>query len=72
MAELESGYLKPGVTHSENFWKENAKNLEHDKFIYLKKLVTLLTTEHEETLKLALYDIGEFARYYGYGKAICD
>lgn len=36
LAELAKGQLVPGVTHTEAFWKENARQFESDRFINIK------------------------------------
>ena len=68
--ELNRGELVQGVTHTENFWKENAKKLEENSYDSLKKLVLLLQSAQTSTVVLALFDIGEFARYHPFGKSI--
>lgn len=70
LKELERGDLEPGVTHTEAFWRENAKHLENDSFGPVKKLVTLLHSENPVCISLALNDIGEFARFHSYGKTV--
>ncbi|CAG9329016.1 unnamed protein product [Blepharisma stoltei] len=70
LKEVERGDLVPGVTHTEAFWKENAKHLENDSFGPVKKLVQLLNSESVQTVVLALGDIGEFARFHPYGKTV--
>lgn len=68
--ELNRGELIPGVTHSENFWKENAKKLEENSYDSLKKLVLLLQSSQTSIVVLALFDVGEFARFHPFGKSI--
>ena len=70
MHELNRGELVPGVTHTENFWKENAKKLEENSYDSLKKLVLLLQSSQTSTVVLALFDLGEFARFHHFGKSI--
>ncbi|CAG9310744.1 unnamed protein product [Blepharisma stoltei] len=72
LKEVERGDLVPGVTHTEAFWKENAKHLENDSFGPVKKLVQLLNSESVQTVALALADIGEFARFHPYGKTVAS
>ena len=72
LKELEKGQLVPGVTHTESFWKENAKHLEENTFLNLKKLVGLLDSDDAQTVVLALHDIGEFSRHHPYGKTVVD
>jgi V-type H+-transporting ATPase subunit H len=68
--ELNRGELVPGVTHTENFWKENSKKLEESNFDSLKKLVLLLQSSNTSTVVLALFDVGEFGRFHPFGKSI--
>ena len=68
--ELNRGELVKGVTHTENFWKENAKKLEDNSYDSLKKLVLLLQSSQSSTVVLALFDLGEFARFHPFGKSI--
>ena len=70
--ELNKGILVPGVTHTENFWKENARHLEDNMFSSVKKLIDLLESEDKKTVCLALYDLGEFCRFHPYGKSVMD
>jgi len=71
-AEVYSGQLRNGVIHSEKFWKENCKALEHNDFQILKVLIKMLreSKDDEETMSVICYDIGEFVRFYPNGKAI--
>ena len=70
LLELNRGELVQGVTHTENFWKENAKKLEDNSHDALKKLVLLLNSSSASTVVLALNDLGEFARFHSYGKSL--
>lgn len=70
LLELNRGELVQGVTHTENFWKENAKKLEENNHDALKKLILLLNSSTPATVVLALYDLGEFARFHPFGKSI--
>lgn len=72
LKEIERNDLVPGVTHTEAFWKENAKHLENDSFGSVKKLVQLLNSDSVQTVALALNDIGEFARFHPYGKTVAN
>jgi V-type H+-transporting ATPase subunit H len=73
-AELDSGQLKWGILHSEQFFKANARKMEGTKgdFCHVKRLIQLVTNiEHdEETVAIACFDLGEFIRQYPNGKAI--
>jgi V-type H+-transporting ATPase subunit H len=73
--EVESGRLQWGSTHTEAFFKENAKMVEGSDgdFHILKVLIALLASsaQHdEEVTAIACYDIGEFVRHYPNGRAI--
>jgi V-type H+-transporting ATPase subunit H len=71
-AELGTGQLLKGPVHSEKFWNENAHRFEAKEFKLIKMLVALLDAAEStpETLALACYDIGEFARFYEAGKVV--
>jgi V-type H+-transporting ATPase subunit H len=70
--EVESGQLQWGSTHTEAFFKENAKMLEgpDGDFHLLKVLITLISSKDEEVAAIACYDVGEFVRRYPNGRAI--
>lgn len=70
--EIESGHLQWGSTHTEAFFKENAKMLEGSDgdFRPLKVLIALLSSRDEEVAAIACFDIGEFVRHYPNGRAI--
>ncbi|OMJ86940.1 hypothetical protein SteCoe_11408 [Stentor coeruleus] len=70
LLEVNRGELVSGVTHTENFWKENAKKLEENNYDGLKKLVMLLQSASTPTVVLALFDLGEFARSHPFGKNV--
>mmetsp|Transcript_14131 Transcript_14131/g.26568 ORF Transcript_14131/g.26568 Transcript_14131/m.26568 type:complete len:459 (-) Transcript_14131:39-1415(-) len=70
--ELFKGQLVQGVTHTEAFWKENARQFESDRFINIGRLANLLNSADVETVVIALNDLGEFARFHPYGKSILD
>lgn len=71
--EVQRGRLCPGGTHTERFWKDNAKKLEENLFAKLRQLVALLEcTQDPVTVQLALQDLGEFARFHPYGRAMVD
>ena len=64
--EVESGHLKWGSTHTEAFFKENARMIEGSDgdFHLLKVLIALLaSSKDEEVSAIACYDIGEFQNY---------
>ena len=71
--EVESGHLQWGSTHTEAFFKENARMMEgtDGDFHLVKVLITLLgSSRDEEVAAIACYDIGEFVRHYPNGRAI--
>jgi V-type H+-transporting ATPase subunit H len=70
--EVESGHLRWGSTHTEAFFKENAKMLEgpDGDFRLLKVLIALVSSRDPEVCAVACYDIGEFVRHYPNGRAI--
>jgi V-type H+-transporting ATPase subunit H len=70
--EVESGHLQWGSTHTEAFFKENARMMEgkDGDFHLLKVLIALLSSRDEEVAAIACYDIGEFVRRYPNGRAI--
>jgi V-type H+-transporting ATPase subunit H len=70
--EVESGHLQWGSTHTEAFFKENARMIEgtDGDFHLLKVLITLLSSKDEEVAAIACYDVGEFVRHYPNGRAI--
>ena len=69
-AEVNSGSLEWGVTHTEQFWRENCKLMETNDFKTLKSLVVLLGSQDDETVCIAAYDIGEWARFYPNGRSL--
>ncbi len=70
--EVESGHLQWGSTHTEAFFKENARMIEgkDSDFKLLKVLIALLSSKDDEIAAIACHDIGEFVRFYPNGKAI--
>lgn len=70
VAQVDSGDLDWGLTHSEAFWKENARLAETDDFSVVKKLVSLLGTTNPTVVAVSCYDLGEFVRFYPNGKTV--
>jgi len=68
--ELHSGKLQKGPVHSEKFWGDNAYRFEWKEFKLIRGLVKLLESPEPQTLAIACYDIGEFARFYSQGKMV--
>mmetsp|Transcript_654 Transcript_654/g.753 ORF Transcript_654/g.753 Transcript_654/m.753 type:complete len:447 (-) Transcript_654:214-1554(-) len=69
-AELQSGRLSWTPVHSERFWRENCSKFDERNFELVRMLVALLETEHEVTLEVACYDMGEFARFHPDGRRV--
>lgn len=68
--ELKTKTLEMGPVHSESFWKKNYMKFENNDFQLIKDLTALLDSYDQETVKVAAYDIGEFARLYPDGRRI--
>jgi len=68
--EVNNGNLHWGITHTEKFWRENAKLVEKNDFKLLKKLIALLHADSEVVVAVALYDLGEFTRFYPNGRGV--
>lgn len=68
--ELKTKTLEMGPLHSEKFWKKNYMSFEKNDFQLIKDLVALLDSHDTETVKVAAFDIGEFARLYPDGRKI--
>jgi len=45
---------RPGIVHTEKFWRENAKCLETDDFKLLKVLISLLRSDEEVRMVLLI------------------
>lgn len=71
--EIHLKSLRWGPVHTERFWQENFIHF-HDKdnLDLIKELVTLLEVENERTVAVALYDLGEFAKYFPFGRSYLD
>jgi len=71
-SEVEMGNLQWGSTHTEPFFKENAKSFEgpDGDFSLVKILIALVTNQDEDVAAIACHDIGEFARHYPNGRQI--
>jgi len=75
LAELDSGMLKAGIIHTEQFFKTNARQMEgkNGDFCHVKRLIHLISRrEDDETVAMALFDLGEFVRFYPNGKSIAN
>lgn len=70
--EVETGQLQWGSTHTNVFFKENAKMMEgkDGDFNLVKILISLITSKDEDIAAIACFDLGEFCRHYPNGRAI--
>jgi len=68
--ELQSGDLQWGILHTEKFWKENNRFMEANDWSLLKLLISYLNHADTKTVSIALYDLGEFTRFYPNGRLI--
>eukprot|EP01032_Pedospumella_encystans_P013842 gene13843-15918_t len=69
-SQVQSGSLRWGILHTEKFWRENAKFVEHDNFKSLKTLIHHLESKDPAVVCVALYDLGEFTRFYPNGRVV--
>ena len=69
-AELRSGTLQWGILHTEKFWKENCKFMEANDWELLKQLIRSLSHTSAEVVCVALFDLGEFARFFPSGRLV--
>jgi V-type H+-transporting ATPase subunit H len=71
--EIHLKTLRWGPVHTERFWQENFIHFhEKDNLDLIKELVGLLQVENERTVAVALYDLGEFAKYFPFGRSYLD
>eukprot|EP00475_Leptophrys_vorax_P043709 TRINITY_DN8504_c0_g1_i1.p1 TRINITY_DN8504_c0_g1~~TRINITY_DN8504_c0_g1_i1.p1 ORF type:complete len:470 (+),score=144.77 TRINITY_DN8504_c0_g1_i1:59-1468(+) len=70
LKEVTAGKLHWTQVHTEKFWKENVLKTEDNEFQVIRSLITLLDSDSVETVAIACYDLGEFARFYPGGKKI--
>jgi len=69
--EVLSGVLqKKSAVHSETFWRKNNAMFEKESYRHIRKLVALLDSKEAETLEMACYDLGEFARFHPDGRTL--
>lgn len=54
--------------HNERFWRENALKFEDDDYKLVRLIISQLSSNNEEALEVACYDLGEFARFHPDGK----
>ena len=69
-AEISSGNLRWGIVHTEKFWRENYKLVEANEYSALKALIKCLHSSDPVVVCIALYDLGEFARFYPNGRLV--
>eukprot|EP01035_Chromulina_nebulosa_P020433 gene20433-26515_t len=69
-SEVHSGSLRWGVVHTEKFWRENVKHIEQNEFKALRLLIDRLNSSDPVEVSIALYDLGEFARFYPNGRVV--
>jgi len=69
-SEVKTGNLRWGIVHTEKFWRENAKLVEHNDFELLKDLIRLLSSDSSTIVSVALYDLGEWTRFYPNGRGV--
>ena len=61
--------MKWGPVHSEKFWQENFIYFhEKENLDLIKILVELLTHDDDKVKSIACFDLGEFARFFPYGR----
>ncbi|EJK58598.1 hypothetical protein THAOC_21263 [Thalassiosira oceanica] len=70
--EVKTGQLQWGSTHTDAFFKENAKMMEgkDGDFGLIKILISLLSSKEEDVAAIACFDLGEFCRFYPNGRHI--
>eukprot|EP00596_Hydrurales_sp_CCMP1899_P003973 CAMPEP_0119035284 /NCGR_PEP_ID=MMETSP1177-20130426/2213_1 /TAXON_ID=2985 /ORGANISM="Ochromonas sp, Strain CCMP1899" /LENGTH=451 /DNA_ID=CAMNT_0006993307 /DNA_START=122 /DNA_END=1477 /DNA_ORIENTATION=+ len=71
-SEVHSGALRWGIVHTEKFWRENAKLVEQNEFKLIKEIIMLLASPDATIVSIALYDLGEFTRFYPNGRVIAS
>ena len=73
-AEVRSQRLEWSPVHKqEKFWRENAQRLNEKNYELLKILVQLLKNSKSPTvLCVAVHDIGEYIRWYNFGKHVIE
>ncbi|RHY33914.1 hypothetical protein DYB32_001305 [Aphanomyces invadans] len=80
--EVRTGSLAWGLLHTEKFWRENVMSFEANEFELIRYaipsstphrvwlLIDLLESDDPKTVSVALYDLGDFVRFYPNGKHI--
>ncbi len=62
--EMSAEKLIWGPVHNEAFWKKYAAKMEDDGYKLVRQLILLLDSDDPQTVAVAAYDIGEWARFY--------
>jgi len=62
--ELRAGKLIWGPVHNEAFWKKYAAKMEDDGYKLVRRLIELLDSDDPQTVAVAAFDLGEWARFY--------
>ncbi|KAI9914427.1 hypothetical protein PsorP6_007806 [Peronosclerospora sorghi] len=68
--ELRTGTLNWGLLHTDKFWQDNFMTFENKDFELIRLLIDLLDSDDAKTVAVALFDLGEFVRFYPNGKHI--
>lgn len=68
--ELQTSQLNWGLLHTDKFWQENYMAFESKNFATIKTLIELLESNDPVTVAVALYDLGDFVRFYPNGRMI--
>ncbi|CAK4068083.1 unnamed protein product [Aphanomyces euteiches] len=68
--EVRTGSLNWGLLHTDKFWRENVMAFELKEFELIRLLIDLLESDDPKTVAVALYDLGDFVRFYPNGKHI--
>lgn len=72
--EVRHHSLRWGPVHSERFWQDNFIHFDDkDNLELIRELVRIVqTSENERSIAVALFDLGEFAKFFKFGRSILD
>lgn len=72
--EVHTGFLRKGPVHSERFWQDNFVYFDQeDNLALIEDLVKMIENPpNDRTAEVALFDLGEFAKYYKFGRNFLD
>lgn len=71
--EVHNKSLRWSPVHSEKFWQENFIYFhEKENLDLIKVLVEILDHPDDKVKSIACYDLGEFARFFPYGRQYLD